>query len=61
MKREKYTIFGREPDTKKGCYEFYKQKKKSWPLHYVLSQEETNHVKDMMDKYYYSPLKQQVQ
>lgn len=55
--REKYSIFGREPDTKKGCLEFFKEKKKSWPLNYVLSEEETNHVKDMMDKYYVSPLK----
>ncbi len=60
-KREKYSIFGREPDTKKGCYQFYQEKKKSWPLNYVLNKEETNHVKDMMGKYYYSPLKPEVQ
>jgi hypothetical protein len=60
-KREKFSIWGREPDTKKGCYKFYKEKKKSWPLNYVLNEEETNHVKDMMDKYYYSPLKPEVQ
>ena len=60
-KREKFSIWGREPDTKKGCYKFYQEKKKSWPLNYVLNEEETNHVKDMMDKYYYSPLKPEVQ
>ena len=59
-KREKFSIWGREPDTKKGCYKFYQEKKKSWPLNYVLNEEETNHVKDMMDKYYYSPLKPEV-
>ena len=26
MKREKFSIWGREPDTKKGCYEFMKKK-----------------------------------
>ena len=25
-KREKFSIFGREPDTKKGCDEFIKEK-----------------------------------
>ena len=60
-KREKFSIWGREPDTKKGCYKFYQEKKKSWPLNYVLNEEETNLVKDMMDKYYYSPLKPEVQ
>jgi hypothetical protein len=60
-KREKFSIWGREPDTKKGCYKFYQEKKKSWPLNYVLNEEETNHVKDMMDKYYYSPLRPEVQ
>jgi len=60
-KREKFSIWGREPDTKKGCYKFYQEKKKSWPLNYVLNEEETNHIKDMMDKYYYSPLRPEVQ
>ena len=27
-KREKFSIFGRDPDTKKGCYEFMQKKKK---------------------------------
>jgi hypothetical protein len=57
MKREKFSIWGREPDTKKGCYEFYQAKKKSWPLNYVLNEEETKHVIDFMSKYYYSPMK----
>ena len=29
-KREKFSIFGREPDTKKGCDEFIKEKKKEF-------------------------------
>tara|TARA_R110001606_G_C15206912_1_gene632435 strand:- start:45 stop:845 length:801 start_codon:yes stop_codon:yes gene_type:complete len=57
MKRQKFSIWDREPDTKKGCYEFYQAKKKSWPLNYVLNEEETKHVKEMMSKYYYSPIK----
>ena len=28
-KREKFSIWNREPDTKKGCYKFYQDKKKS--------------------------------
>ena len=55
-KREKYSIWGREPDTKKGCYQFYQNKKKSWPLNYVLNTTETQHMIDMMSKYYYSPM-----
>ena len=57
-KREKYSIWGREPDTKKGCYEFYQAKKKSWPLNYVLNEEETKHVIDFMSGYYFTPLKE---
>ena len=56
-KREKFSIWNREPDTKKGCYKFYQDKKKSWPLNYVLNNEETNHMINMMSKYYYSPMK----
>ena len=56
-KRSKFSIWGREPDTKKGCYQFFQEKKKSWPLNYVLNTEETNHVIDMMNRYYYSPMK----
>ena len=56
-KREKFSIFGREPDTKKACYKFYQEKKNSWPINYVLNKEETEHMKNMMDKFYYSPLK----
>ena len=29
-KREKFSIWGREPDTKKGCYEFFQERKKLW-------------------------------
>ena len=56
-KREKFSIWNREPDTKKGCYKFYQDKKKSWPLNYILNNEETNHMINMMSKYYYSPMK----
>ena len=55
--REKFSIWGREPDTKKGCYEFYQDKKKTWPLNYVLNKEETKHVIDFMSNYYCTPLK----
>jgi len=54
--REKFSIWGREPDTKKGCYEFYQDKKKTWPLNYVLNKEETKHVIDFMSNYYRTPL-----
>ena len=56
-KREKFSIWGRDPDTKKGCYKFYQDKKNSWPINYVLNKEEMEHMKNMMDKFYYSPLK----
>ena len=26
-KRSKFSIWGREPDTKKGCYQFFQEKK----------------------------------
>jgi hypothetical protein len=57
MKREKVSIWGQEPNTKDFCTKLFKEKKKSWPLNYVLNEEETNYVKDMMSEYYYSPLK----
>jgi len=56
-KREKFSIWGRKPDTKKGCYQFYQDKKKTWPLNYVLNKEETKHVIDFMSNYYRTPLK----
>jgi|TARA_B100000929_G_C15405253_1_gene386019 hypothetical protein len=56
MKREKFSIWGREPDTKKGCYEFMKKKKATWGIHYILNVEETQHMKNLMRNYYYTPL-----
>lgn len=53
--RQKYSIWGREPDTKKGCYEFWQSLKQQWPFNYSLNEEETKHLKNMMDQYYYSP------
>jgi len=55
--REKFSIWGREPNTKKGCYEFYQNKKKTWPIGYVLNEEDKKYMVEMMDKNYYSPLK----
>jgi len=55
-KREKYSIWGREPDTKKGCYKFWQSLKNQWPFNYSLNEEETGHLKNMMDQYYYSPI-----
>jgi hypothetical protein len=57
-KREKFSIFGREPDTKKGCDEFIKKKKKEWGADYFLNNEEINYMKDLMSKYYYTPLEE---
>ena len=56
-KREKFSIWGREPDTKKGCYAFYQSRKKTWPMGHVLNEEDTKYMLEMMDKNYYSPLK----
>ena len=57
-KREKFSIFGRDPDTKKGCYEFMQKKKKEWGVGYFLNNEEINHMKNLMSNYYYTPLEQ---
>jgi len=56
-KREKFSIFGREPDTKKGCYKFFQERKKLWFEGYVLEGDDEKYMKEMMSKYYYSPLK----
>jgi hypothetical protein len=55
-KREKYSIWGRKPDTKKGCYEFMKKKKATWGIDYILNVEETQHMKNLMRNNYYTPL-----
>ena len=56
-KREKFSIWGREPDTKKGCYEFFQERKKLWFEGYILEGEDEKYMKEMMSKYYCSPLK----
>jgi len=56
-KREKFSIWGREPDTKKGCYEFFQGRKKLWFEGYILQGDDEKYMKEMMSKYYYSPLK----
>ena len=56
MKREKFSIWGREPDTKKGCFSFWKSLKSQWPIGYCLNEEEINHLKNMMSNYYKSSL-----
>ena len=59
-KREKFSIWGREPDTKKGCYEFFQERKKLWFEGYILEGDDEKYMKEMMSKYYYSPLKPQL-
>ena len=56
-KREKFSIWGREPDTKTACLALYQSKKRTWPPEHVLNKEDKKYVLEMMDKYYYSPLK----
>jgi len=51
-KREKFSIWGREPDTKKGCYKFYQDKKKTWPIGHVLNEEDKKYMLEMMNKNY---------
>ena len=55
-KREKFSIWRREPDTKKGCYKFMQEKKATWGIDYILNVEETQHMKNLMRNYYYTPL-----
>ena len=57
-KREKVSIWGQEPNTKDFCKKLFKEKKNSWPLNYVLNEEETKHVIDFMSRYYFTPLKE---
>jgi len=56
-KREKFSIWGREPDTKKGCYQFYQSKKRTWPIGHILNEEDKKYMLEMMDEHYYSPIK----
>ena len=57
-KREKYIIWGREPDTKKRCREYIQKLKEKWGVHYLLNDEEIKNMKDLMSNYYYTPLEQ---
>jgi len=56
-KREKFSIWGKEPDTKKGCYELFHKQKASWPIGHVLKNDDEKYMKEMMGNFYYSPLK----
>ena len=56
-KREKFSIWGREPDTKKGCQAFYQSRKETWPIGHSLNEEDKKYMLEMMDKHYYSPIK----
>ena len=57
MKREKFSIWGREPDTKKGCKAFYRSRKETWPIGHSLNEEDKKYMLEMMDEHYYSPIK----
>lgn len=57
MAKEKNILFGVENRILKRLLSIFQEKKKSWPLNYVLNKEETNHMIDMMSRYYYSPMK----
>jgi hypothetical protein len=55
--REKFNIWGKGPMSKKDCYETYQNIKKNWSIDYVLNEEETKYMKEMMDIGYQSPIK----
>ena len=55
--REKFNIWGKGPMSKKDCYKTYQEIKKTWPLGYMLNEEETKYMKEMMDIGYQSPIK----
>ena len=57
MKREKFSIWGSEPQYKKACYELFHQHKASWSIGHILKNDDEKYMKEMMDKYYYSSLK----
>ena len=57
MKREKFSIWGSEPQYKKACYELFHGRKKLWFEGYILEGDDEKYMKEMMDKCYYSPLK----
>jgi hypothetical protein len=55
--REKFNIWGKGPMSKKDCYETYQNIKKNWSIDYVLNEEETKYMIEMMDIGYQSPIK----
>jgi hypothetical protein len=57
MKREKFSIWGSEPQYKKACYELFHQHKASWPIGHILKNDDEKYMKEMMGNFYYSPLK----
>ena len=57
-KREKFSIWGGEPSTKGECYNFFQERKKLWFEGYILQGDDEKYMKEMMSKYYYTPLEQ---
>ena len=43
-KREKFSIWGRKPDTKKGCKAFYQSRKETWPIGRSLNEEDKKYM-----------------
>jgi len=56
-KREKFSIWGSEPQYKNACYELFHKHKTSWPIGHILKNEDEKYMKEMMGNFYYSPLK----
>ena len=56
-KREKFSIWGSEPQYKNACYELFHKQKTSWPIGHILKNEDEKYMKEMMSNFYYSPLK----
>ena len=56
-KREKFSIWGSEPQYKNACYKLYHERKQLWFEGYILEGDDEKYMKEMMDKNYYSSLK----
>ena len=56
-KLEKFSIWGSEPQYKNACYKLFHERKKLWFEGHVLTGDDEKYMKEMMSKYYYSPLK----
>jgi len=56
-KREKFSIWGSEPQYKNACYELFHKHKTSWPIGHILKNEDEKYMKEMMSNFYYSSLK----